>query len=297
MVSVLKIIVYVLLFSLPSVQLVRDWKYHDKRTRRYRLVTRAMLVVYLLLVVPSALFLWLDAVESSRTKEKLDEVVTGKNDLLSENRQLRSQMQDSQKELIRRADEQAVSERQLGKKSDEIAALYKSIAESQRDLRKKSDENAALYKSIASTVTGGDSYCYLTPVDEGTTPLLLLVHQGKFPLYDISLRIVDLNKWSQLKQPITLDSVNQTHTILNAGNLAPSHTIQVGKLSLPDGDSQDFNIFVSARNGFFTELLRCRRVKGQWVYALRVTNTNSNAIWFEKIWPDYPRDAMGQVQW
>jgi len=83
-----------MLFLLPAVQLMRDWKYHDKRTLYYRRFTTGMLILYLMLVLPSALFLWTDSVNSSKMQKKIDEVVQGKDSLLSENQKLRTQMDE-----------------------------------------------------------------------------------------------------------------------------------------------------------------------------------------------------------
>ncbi|MHC4277591.1 MAG: hypothetical protein ACYSWY_08925 [Planctomycetota bacterium] len=67
-------------------------------------------------------------------------------------------------------------------------------AKFERVLRTKSDEIAQLNTKIASAVTGGDSFCYLDlAIGDGTTntPALMLVHQGEYPVYDVSVRIVD----------------------------------------------------------------------------------------------------------
>lgn len=65
----LKIAVYVLLWLLPAVLLIRDWKYSDKRTHSYRrTVTKVILFGYVLLVPFSAYFLWVDAQEDQKLK-------------------------------------------------------------------------------------------------------------------------------------------------------------------------------------------------------------------------------------
>jgi tetratricopeptide (TPR) repeat protein len=95
----LKILIPTLLVILTAVQLIRDWKYHDKRTRRYRQVTRAILIAYIIPVLLSAITLYIDSRESSRTQEKIDELVTGKNDLLTKNSELLTQIGKYQSDL------------------------------------------------------------------------------------------------------------------------------------------------------------------------------------------------------
>jgi hypothetical protein len=50
----------------------------------------------------------------------------------------------------------------------------------------------------------------------------------------------------------------------------PPHTAKTG-LHIPIKNSQraDFNVFFSARNGFWSELVRLRKVNGVWVQATK----------------------------
>src|SRR3972149_7658656 len=77
-------------------------------------------------------------------------------------------------------------------------ALWSAIqrAESEQALRKKSEEIASLSHRIAATVTGGDSWGYLTlSAGQG---LLTVVHEGHFPLYDVTADVADLDKSDKL---------------------------------------------------------------------------------------------------
>ena len=65
----------------------------------------------------------------------------------------------------------------------------------EHDLRVKSDEIAKLNKEIVNQTIGGDSFCYLSvgSIDnQENIGILVVVHQGKHPLYDVNARIVDL---------------------------------------------------------------------------------------------------------
>src|SRR5262245_49338891 len=73
-------------------------------------------------------------------------------------------------------------------------------AQFESELRAKSDEIAELNRTIAKSITGGDSYCYLRLANlHSQGALLNLIHQGKYPLYDISIRIVDLQNAAVLQ--------------------------------------------------------------------------------------------------
>lgn len=100
----------------------------------------------------------------------------------------------SQIDLRRQAEIQTEAQHQLRIKSEEIAGLNRDIAISQTELRKKSDEIAELNKSIAATVTGGDSYGAvhpLTVLDEREQEVCMLYFEnlGNFPLYDVHIEM------------------------------------------------------------------------------------------------------------
>jgi hypothetical protein len=86
---------------------------------------------------------------------------------------------------------------------------------------------------------------------------------------------------------------------LSISNIAPNQksmlkTVQLGT------DPLRWNLYFSARNGFFTELLRVRRVGNEWKTALKVIRTRSpsnDQVLFEKIDSGYPRSKDGHVEW
>ncbi len=169
-----------------------------------------------------------------------------------------------------------------------------------QQLAQKSDEVARLNQVIAASVTGGDSFCYMSlALGQGETnsPDLVFVHQGKYPLYDITVRIVDLDKWEQLG--LTAQNLFKAEARINIGNLSLNQASALGTWPLPNSDQQRYNLFFVARNGFWTQLLRLRRVQGRWKVATRITQESGKKVrvLFEKIDKDFPRDKLGMVQW
>ena len=176
----------------------------------------------------------------------------------------------------------------------------------ERQLRAKAEEISALNKTIAATVTGGDSFCYLTLEATGRaagTPLLMAVLQGAYPLYDASARITALELFDELVvRPgiYTIEQISKTEKIIPLGNLNPKHAVLLGQWTLPVGaQSKRYNIFVTARNGSTTEFLRLRRINGAWKMAVKVTRDAATgpATLYEYVDEGYPRDAQGQVDW
>ena len=167
----------------------------------------------------------------------------------------------------------------------------------------KSGETAEINKQMASSLTGGASFAYIVPRFFDPThnsPMLTLVHQGEYPLYDLTVRILDMATFDKMVRHNNSYSDKLREEVqLSISNIAPNQanmlkTVQLGRGSLR------WNLFFSARNGFFTELLRVRRVGNEWKTALKVIRTPSSSneqLLFEKIDSGYPLSKNGQVEW
>ncbi|HZE57850.1 MAG TPA: hypothetical protein VE031_08340 [Chthoniobacterales bacterium] len=142
------------------------------------------------------------------------------------------------------------------------ADLQKNAAEKQ--VREKSDKIAALNEQIAGLVTGGDSFCYfvITSIDPSNTGRLLAINHGKFPLYEVAARIVDLQKFEAKKDNLTLQNLFADDINVQVGSIAADLAGLQGSFPLGEGDRHDYNIFFSARNGLSTQLLRLRKING-----------------------------------
>jgi hypothetical protein len=166
-----------------------------------------------------------------------------------------------------------------------------------------SGETAEINEQIASPITGGGSFAYIVPTFFNPThnsPMLTLVHRGEYPLYDLTVRILDMATFDKLvRQNNSYSDKLREEVQSSIGNIAPNQarmlkTVQLGS------DSLRWNLFFSARNGFFTELLRVQRVGNEWKTALKVTRTPSSSneqMLLEKIDSGYPLSKDGQVEW
>jgi hypothetical protein len=187
---------------------------------------------------------------------------------------------------------QTATEQRLAEKSEEIAALN-------RELAAKSEEIARLTKDNFAAVTGGDSFCYvaLAAREDAAGPTVTAVHQGKYPLYDVDLRITDLKRWSTPPGK----SAEQLIARFHLGTLAASTTVLVGRMPPLRGETERFNLHFSARNGFWTQLVRLRKVDGTWKMATKVTRGPAPGQVSEQILiPDRVENgfpAGGEVDW
>jgi hypothetical protein len=167
----------------------------------------------------------------------------------------------------------------------------------------KRGETTEINKQIASSITGGVSFAYIVPTFFDPThnaPMLTLVHRGEYPLYDLTVRILDMATFDNTVRQYNLYSDKLREDVqLSITNIAPNQTSMLKIVQL-DIAPLRWNLFFSARNGFFTELLRIRRVGNEWKTALKVIRTRSpsnDQVLLEKIDSGYPLSKDGQVEW
>lgn len=167
----------------------------------------------------------------------------------------------------------------------------------------KSGETVEINKQLASSVTGGVSFAYILPSFFDPThnsPMFTLVHQGEYPLYDLTVRILDISIFDNIMgQNNSYSDKLRDEVELSVSNIAPNQTSMLKTVQLGTGPLR-WNLFFSARTGYFTELLRVRRVGNEWKTALKVIRTRSpskNEVLLEKIDSGYPLSKDGQVEW
>lgn len=164
-------------------------------------------------------------------------------------------------------------------------------------------EPAEIKKPSAWSVTGSASFAYIIPTFFDPThnaPMLTLIHQGEYPLYGLTVRILDMATFDTRGRQNSPDSDKLREAIqLSISNIAPNQTSLLKTVQL-DSDPLRWNLFFSARTGYFTELLRVRRVGNEWKTALKVIRTRSPSIdqvLLERIDSGYPLGKDGQVEW
>lgn len=151
---------------------------------------------------------------------------------------------------------------------------------------------------VISHVTGGESACYLFgPAPESNRWTgMMLVHVGKHPLYELSVRVCDLDIFEkELASKDGTTNLSKSDHSFFIGNLAVNYARMCDDIVLGDGDSRRFNIFFNARNGATCQELRCRRVNGIWVFATRTRR--SDVLLHEIVQPDFPVGIDGAVEW
>ena len=137
-----------------------------------------------------------------------------------------------------------------------FAALWSAY--SQKQLNEKNDETAR-------TLTGGDSFPFVEVSQDGDRVVFFITNQGKYPVYDLTARVLDLdNPEETRKGPALLPG----HRI---GTLPPNDVPQVFE-PLPSfsGDYLRLHIIFNGPYCNVLEEVRIRRMNGKYRLAMRV---------------------------
>jgi tetratricopeptide (TPR) repeat protein len=90
--DILKLITSLLLTILPVAILIRDWKFHDKRTKKHHNITRGIIIFWCIGSITATYFVWTDSAQ-------IKELVDGKNTLIQQNTELTGKIENYQKDL------------------------------------------------------------------------------------------------------------------------------------------------------------------------------------------------------
>jgi hypothetical protein len=171
-------------------------------------------------------------------------------------------------------------------------------------LTQKNNEITRLQLESANAITGGNSFAYMLlqipDTKSGSLATPLFVHQGKYPLYDVEARIVDLDEHRRLTEQKDFIAASKAlvGTTLRVGNLTPGFASSLSSaLQHPSGRDFSYNIFYVARNGAWVQSLRMRRVGDGWAIANKVVGGPENKEIYREVTATYPLNDKGEVNW
>jgi len=181
-----------------------------------------------------------------------------------------------------------------------VDSLNSKANEQQEKIIELSNKNSELSLQLArstetlyGSLTGGSSFCELIiqPIGPNVAEMTLVSH-GDFPLYELSLRIVDLDLFGQTKIK-TFDDFAKTQVILNVGNMQPHSAKIIGQLTSDfSKEYKAFNVFFNARNGFFTQGTRLFKINNSWKGATEISGLNKNNLLYKKNDPAISKDLL-----
>ena len=144
--------------------------------------------------------------------------------------------------------------------------------------------------------TGGDSFAEFVPSPTNCLEpnSFALMHRGEYPLYDMTVRIVDIQRLDEIG-----DSAASQENIYYVDMLAPQHVKPIflnsptSRMEL--GEVRHYNIFISARNGSTTQMLQMTHVEG--ILRTATAIDNGNKEFYSDAAQDYPKDKDGKIDW
>jgi hypothetical protein len=193
----------------------------------------------------------------------------------------------------------------LGSSTAEISRMTALNTQLQGRLLSQSDTISGLAQRSVNSVIGGRGFCYLTLYSRNSdTGDFLLLQQGDYPIYEIHIRAVDITSLNEITKKggssAVVQAMESFTTSFDIPTMAPhTATMNVFRLPIRHADKQDFNVFFSARNGFWSELIRLRKVNGAWTQAIRAARdftdvkVERHSLPWTHIEPQYPKP----VEW
>ncbi len=165
---------------------------------------------------------------------------------------------------------------QINETHEKLDILIKELDVNRRQLSKLQAENAQLLKKmlgydfdLLEMITGGNSFCYVEcnpHTDNSGTWFPVVIHHGDIPLYDVDIRIINLRRVNQVDRTLPVYERQQfTDILLNVGNLPVDRSFASTELRIPLDEEFGYNIYITARNGYFMQKLRFCHQNGQWL--------------------------------
>ena len=145
------------------------------------------------------------------------------------------------------------------------------------------DEISKMQQRLEGLQTGGDSFCYLMlynfDLQKNIAQNFVVVRKGQYPLYDVRLRILNMNSLMELnKQWVEIS--------------APA---EFNLVKWPLSPHEYYRVFIHSRNGQYHQDLQLRRsdISECWLAATRVTGTDGSTVRFEHIDNGYESEFGG----
>lgn len=162
-------------------------------------------------------------------------------------------------------------------------------------LNDKNNEIITLQDQQIRAVTGGDSYPYVMPTFSGDGKVtMLLMNQGKYPLYDVQVTIVDGDLFAALvksSNDVSRDIraiQSQSQQVYKIGNLGEHQSSSFRGFDLDSKTgARNFTMYLLARNGQVNEWMSLRWVKDHWSVA--VIALNEKGVLERHIGDDFPK--------
>jgi hypothetical protein len=192
--------------------------------------------------------------------------------------------------------------KEINRINAENTNLEKENTDLQKQLLAQSKTTVDVSSESLGNAIGGHSFCYVSIAMNSVVPAdaleIAMVGKGRYPLSQVRVRIDDLD--AAEKSGVSRPGKTVFFNPSPARYTGFYRRIKVIE-HVPESVSRKrFNIFMSARNGAFTEILRMARVAGVWLSATRVTASyydRTRGLVLDEVPKSFPSDALGDKDW
>lgn len=135
---------------------------------------------------------------------------------------------------------------------------------------RQQNEIIRLNEHVTEAVTGGDSHPIVSPVfwarpnEQGDIRTLHLRHSGKYPVYDLVVRVTDVTKLRELSARGGHYSMDQYMWRFHIGTIGRGYEDMLMKIPNPEASRMEFSFTFLARSGQFEQRSIYQKVKGVW---------------------------------
>ena len=269
MLLLLKVLLQILTVTAAALTGILDYKWHDKRTTRFKNSRNLLYLLtgsLLLLSIGVTIF---DDIESNRKEKRLAadlKKVQDQNDGLQKGI---AALTDKSVDLLNEQRNSFVSvledQRRIGLETTG------SIRSASDLLQSSIRQTIFQQKRTLDSVTGGEGFCYLRLMVGNDAAQIVVVPQGTTPLYGVHFRLWEPSRYDGV-QPDKFKELMKQDYIRVLGDLS-THGVIILEPLIPLGDStsKEFVVEIGARNGFVNEQIRLVKINGAWKMAYKVT--------------------------
>lgn len=124
---IIKILLSILVITIPGLQLYRDWKFSDKRTNKYKIFTKILFISFFFLIILTAYQIWIDDKSSNQTISKIDNISSNQDSLVNDNRLLKVKSDNCFESNKRMIEEIQSYKKQIEERNQRIKILEENV--------------------------------------------------------------------------------------------------------------------------------------------------------------------------
>jgi hypothetical protein len=199
-----------------------------------------------------------------------------------------------------------LEESRRAEQNNQFNDIAENLKKSMQQSHIQFSETTAGINRTLSTITGGDTVCYVIASPIGSEFLLVLATRGANPLHGVSTEMVDqdamISMFRNNPKGVSFETIQSQTTYFPMQLFTePSTSRTIGKITIGAGEARNLHFNFFSMNGMWGENLKLRKVNGAWIQALRVTKEikgtgGKQKTVFEMVPKEYPR-VNGKMDW